>query len=135
MSYTDLSDMALDDSHELHVLPAGSEVEIRIIDVKKDRDKNGLEYIMPRFEVVGDPYAADFSHFMHLPNKEEMDAKKLNRCKLALNTFLKAFGVDTGGRINFETDLSGLTGWAILGSRKDDEYGDQNTIRKWSVPK
>ena len=127
----DLGEMGLGDSQEPKVMAAGSEVQLRILDVTEDEDKNGHAYALPRFEVVDEPLAKDFTHFVYIPNKEWMDAKRLNRSQWDMRVFLEAFSVDTASRISFRDQLPGLTGWAILGVRDSDEYGRQNYIKKF----
>jgi hypothetical protein len=75
--------------------------------------------------------AKEFSDFFAIPNRQEMTEKDYKRAVYKIKTFAQAFDIDLARPIDFEDDLQGLTGWAILGVRKDDTYGEQNTIRKY----
>lgn len=131
----DLASMDLENAPEPSVLDAGTEAKLRIMEVRKGEDKNGHDYILPRFEVVDEPTAMDFTQFMYVPDKDWMDEKRLIRAKDSLRKFLLAFEVDLSMKIDLENDLDGREGWAILGVSRDDEYGDKNTIRKFIAPK
>ena len=130
----DLAGMDLENAPEPSVLDAGKEAKLRILEVRRDNDKNDHEYILPRFEVVDEPTAMDFTDFMYLPDSW-MDEKQLVRVKDKLRKFLLAFEVDLGMSIDLANDLDGREGWAILGVKRSDEYGDSNTIRKYIAPK
>ncbi len=131
----DPTEMGLDDSQEPYAVKAGEEYKLIIIEVREGTDKNDLSYIMPRVEVVGQPYAKDFTHFLHLPDAENMGDKQLNRVRWALKTFFEAFGVDTSQPLSLKDDLVGLEGYAILGLGTDDQYGEQNFIKTLVTPK
>jgi hypothetical protein len=112
------------------VVAAGTEVELRIVDVKVANDKNGHLYMMPRFEVVGEPYSKEFTKFLGMPHAE-MDAKKKNQTLSALQAFERCFGCNLQ---QDDTDqIVGLTGWAILGVEETPEYGEQNYVKKFIV--
>jgi hypothetical protein len=49
--------------------------------------------------------------------------------------FATAFGLDYSRPFSWEDDLVGLEGWVILGVKKSDEYGDQNNVSKYVLPK
>lgn len=131
MGVYDLTEMGIANGKEPKAIKDGSEVQLRIIDVTEDSDKNGHDYIMPRFEVVNEPLAKDFTKFLHIPDKEWMDPKKLNSTQWDMQNFLTCFGMDVSGRVNFRDQLPGKTGWVILGSKDDPEYGTQNYIKKY----
>jgi hypothetical protein len=130
----DLSDMELESGKEATAVIADKEYQLQILEVTEGEDKNGLSYIMPRFEISGEPLSKDFTHFLHIPTKD-MDAKKLNRVRFALNNFLKCFGIDVNGRINFMDQMPGKKGWAILGKKTDEQYGEQNFIKRFILPR
>ena len=112
---------------------APGEWEIRITGGIIDTDKNSHPYFMPYFEIPSEPHAKDFSDFFGLPY-EGKDEKELNNDNWKLECFKKCFGLGDG-RFSIRNDLPGLTGWAILGSRENAEYGKQNTIKKYVLPK
>lgn len=128
-----LLDIDVGDAQEPKVMPADEEYQIRIIDARTDIDKNGDPYMMPRFEVVDQPLAKDFTHFLRLPHKG-MDEKSLNRYQWSLKVFLECFGLPTQGQLDVE-DLKGKVGWAILGVKDDETYGESNTVKKFIASK
>lgn len=136
MGVYDLTEMGLDEGKEPFAVDP-KEYELRIIDCKISTDKNGLEYILPRFEIISEPYSKDFTKFLNIPDRKEMDAKKLNLAQVEMSNFLTCFGFDIAQRINFSDDLPGATGWAFLGKKgsEDDEYGEQNFVKKFILPR
>lgn len=134
MAMIDPSEYGLDDSQEPYAVKPG-EYKVRIISVGKGTDKNDLEYLQPRLEVDGEPYSKDFTHFLHIPNKEEMGEKQLNRVRFAYSSFCKCFSIDTTRPFDPQDDWAGCEGWAILGISESDEYGEQNFIKKLLTPK
>jgi hypothetical protein len=138
MSMLDASGWDLEDSYDPIALPDGTECEIRILDVGCGKDKNGLEFLMPRFEVVDQPLAKDFSHFFHLPTddidpetgKPKMDKKTLNRVKRALYKFFLCFDIEPGV-FDPEDEWPGMQGWAILSYSNDPQYGEQNRVKQF----
>ena len=120
-------DVNLDDAIEPQVLPADTEHELRILEVKEGVDKNGNPYIMPRFEVPGTVGAKDFTKFFGIPGGND-DPKKRNSKLWALKVFCKTFGID----VNTDTETwVGATGWAILGVEETEQYGPQNYIKRF----
>lgn len=130
-SILDLTGMGMDEVLPEVILPKGTEVEVRITNVNKDTDKNGNDYIMPYFEVINHEDAdsiPEFSDYIPLPDSEAT-VKENNKRKNKINGFLQAFGVDSL-RLNLQ-ELKGLTGFVIVGYRESDDYGAQNTVRKY----
>ena len=138
MSLLDGIDSAVENAQEPVAVDAGSEVKLRIIGVTVAKDKNDLDYVMPRFEIVGNDLAKDFTKFLHIPNndaKEAMDAKKFTRTAWSFKEFLATFGIDASRPGDPEDDWVGLEGWAIVGLEKSSQYGEQNFVRKFVAPK
>ena len=133
MSMLDLTNIKddIENAEEPKVLPSGEEFELRIISVNTGTDKNDRDYFMPVFEVPSEPMAKEFSDFFAIPNKSKMTEKDYKRALYKIRLFVQAFDIDLARPIDYEDDLPGQTGWAILGVRKDDTYGEQNTIRKY----
>lgn len=127
-----LAQYAIDKAPEAEILAAGTEAELRIISMKKDEDKNGDEYILPVFDVPDEPNVLEFSDFMGLPSMamKANDEKKYLKCLRKLQAFGLAFDIDWSEEFAIE-ELVGKRGYAILGIRKSDEYGNQNSIRKY----
>lgn len=129
MSIIDLTTENLDDAVEPTVVDGDNEYKLRIVDCKMDTNKNGMPYILPRFEISDEPLSKEFTRYLALPHKDMTD-KKLNSTKLMLKRFFEAFGIDPNSPIDVE-DLVGLEGWAILGVENSEQYGDQNYIKRF----
>lgn len=134
MAMIDPTEYGLDESQEPYAVAAGEEYKLVIVEVKDGVDKNGLDYLMPRLEIVGEPFAKDFTHFLHIPNKEAMGEKQLNRVRFAYSSFCKAFGIDTSRPYDPVDDWPGSEGFAILGVGSNEMYGEQNFIKKLVTP-
>ena len=124
-------DVETGEATEPKAVSAG-EHKLRIVGATIDIDKNGHPYFLPRFEIVGKPTARDFTKFHGLPH-EDLDEKQLNAALWNLGQFKACFQVPAGKIPLNET--VGLEGWAILGMKEDAEYGEQNTLRKYILPK
>lgn len=137
MSMLDLTDQMdeIESAEEPTIAEVGEEYKLRIIGCREGTDKNGLDYFAPMFEVDGAPMVKEFSGFFHVPDKGGMDEKKYKRSLYAIKVFASCFGLDLSRPVDYEDDLPGLEGWAILGSKTDDTYGEQNTIRKYIASK
>ncbi len=130
---TSLLDIDVSSAEEPKVVPADEEYKLRILDATIDRDKNDEPYLLPRFEVVDEPLAKDFTKFLRLPH-DGLNEKQLARAQWNLKLFLEAFDLPTKGRLDPE-DLKGKVGWAILGIEDNEQYGEQNFIKKFIAPK
>ena len=128
MSIIDLA-CDVNDAVEPTVVAPGEEYQIRIIECEARTDRNGNPFLFPRFEVVDEPTAKDFTMYLGLPTGD-MEPKKLNRTKLRLKNFFDAFGVDPAGNVDTD-ELRGLTAWAILGVEDNEQYGPSNYIKKF----
>ena len=136
--FYDFGEDNLDDAVEPQAVPEG-EYTVVIADWKStedgaivQEDKNGNPYLMPLLDVVDceeAAYAKRFSYFMGLPH-DDMDSKQLNATKARLKTFFQAFGVDYGGRVDFES-MIGLKADALLTVRPDTGYGEQNSVSRF----
>jgi len=129
----DLLDVNFDDVVEPRTVDPDDEYELRITSVTQADDRNGAPYILPRFEVVSDPYAKEFSQFIRIPYADQTP-KECNQSKYKLLTFLKTFGIDASRPVSFEDDLIGATGWAILGVKDDDYLGEEVNVIKKFIP-
>lgn len=129
-----LLDVDVSDAQEPIAVPAGTEAKLRIIGCNFDKNKNDEDYILPRFEIVGEPLAKDFTKYLGIPHTG-MDEKQLARAKWALKSFYDCFGIDSSKKLNPEEDFIGLEGWAILGLENNPEYGEQNYIKKFVAGK
>ena len=138
MGLTDYSDMESEiaDAKEPTVLPRGSEVLVRIIGVNSGvSDKNDCQWYQPLYEVPDDPMVVEFNDFMWELDKEKLTDKQYARSLRQFQEFAACFSLDYSRPFSWEDDLIGLTGWLIVGVKKDDEYGDKNTRSKYMVKK
>ncbi len=135
MSLSDYSDLEkeISSAPEPKTLPRGAEVRARIIAVRTGvSDKNGATWYQPVFDVPDDPMVSEFNAFFwDLSDRDKLDAKQAARNMNAFKNFAAAFHLDYSKPFSWEDDLVGLTGWVILGIKKSDEYGDQNTVSKY----
>ena len=139
MALTDYSDLEqeIKDAPEPKVLPAGSEVKARIINVRSGiSDKNDARWYSPVFDVPDDPMVVEFNAFFwELADREKLTPKEVQRGIYQFGRFAECFGIDYSRPFSWEDDLNGLEGWVILGLKKSEEYGDQNIIKKFVVKK
>ena len=134
MSLTDYSDMEqeIKDAPEPVVLPAGTEVNIRIISVHSGiSDKNDCKWYMPKFDVPDNPLVIEFNKFMWDLDKKKLDLKQFGKALKEFQIFATSIGLDYSRPFSWEDDLVGLECWAILGIQKDEEYGDKNFIKSF----
>lgn len=138
MSLTDYSDLEqeIKDAPEPKVYPAGTEVYARIIEVKTGiSDTNNCEWHSPRFDVPADPTVVEFNSFFWKLDREKLTEKQFASSLNDFQKFAECFGIDYSRPFSWEDDLPGMEGWLILGYKKDDEYGDKNTVKKYVVKK
>lgn len=128
-SFIDLGDLT--GVPEQHALPAG-EARLRGVSLEKRKQKpekgNG-EFLMAIFEPVDDPNGKLINHVMMLP-KDDDDERTTNQKLRRIRDFRQAFGLGIIGPLNF-VDFEGALGWAILTVEEDDQYGEQNRIKKF----
>lgn len=134
MSLVDYSDLEkeIENVQEPKVLPRGSEVKARIIYVNSGEGDYGKWYRLT-FDVPSDPLALEFGDFFSdlIDTKEKGNMKAYDKALRKFKAFAKAFGVDYSGPFSWEDDLVGKEGWVILGVKKSDEFGEQNTVSKY----
>lgn len=140
MSLVDYTDLEKDiaDAPEPKILPRGSEVKARIIAVRGGiSEKNNCQWYQPVFDVPDDPMVIEFNAFFWdlADAKGKIDDKQFQRALNTFKNFASAFGIDYSRPFSWDDDLLGLEGWMILGVKKDDEYGDSNTVKKYVVGK
>lgn len=143
MSLTDYSSMEKDivNASEPTALKKGSEVKARIISVrtgvvdKPESDYNGLSYFSVSFDASDEPLAKEFSDFFwDLIDREKLTAISEKTAIAAMRkfrNFADSFGLDYSRPFDLEDDLPGKQGWLIVGIKKSDEHGDQNTVSKY----
>jgi hypothetical protein len=135
MSLVDYSAMEKDitSAPEPTVIPKDSEVKARIIGVNSGiSDKNNAAWYMPRFDVPSEPNSKEFNAFFwDLADLKKLEPKQAAAALRDFKNFAAAFGLDYSRPFSWEDDLPGLEGWIIVGVKKSDEYGDQNTVKKY----
>lgn len=127
---TSMLDLSFDNVVEYEARPEG-EYELRLEEVMQGQGDKG-KYIRARLQIVGDDFAKEISHVMMLPQDGD-DARKKNNRLLAIQRFYDAFGIDyKSGPVNLaQYSNQGLTAWGILRLENNDQYGDQNSVRRW----
>ena len=135
MSLTDYSNLEkeIENVPDPKVLPRGTEVKARIINVRDGiSDKNNAQWYQPVFDVPNEPLAMEFNDFFwDLSDRDKLDEKSGIRAMRKFKMFAEAFGIDYSKPFSWTDDLVGKEGWVILGIRKSEEYGDQNTVQKY----
>jgi hypothetical protein len=143
MALTDYSKLEkeIENVPEPTTLKKGTEVKARIIGVrtgvveKDDSDYVGLSYFSVSFDVPDEPLAKEFNDFfwdlVDLEGLKNISEKAALGAMRKFRTFAEAFGLDYGRPFDLEEDLPGKEGWLIVGIKKSDEYGDQNTVQKY----
>lgn len=138
MALTDYSNLEQEiaNAPDTKTLPRGTEVKARIIGIRDGvSDKNGAQWYMPAFDIPSEPLAMEFNDFFwDLLDRDKLDEKNAVRAMRKFKTFAEAFNIDYSQPFSWE-DFIGLEGWVILGVRKTDEYGDQNTVQKYIAAK
>jgi hypothetical protein len=143
MSLVDYSKMEKEITNvpEPTTLKKGTEVKARIIAVrtgvvdKSSSEYNGISYFSVSFDTPDEPLAKEFSDFFwDLADIEKIKAVGEKAALSAIRhfrNFAEAFGLDYSRPFDLEDDLPGKEGWLIVGIKKSDEYGDQNTVQKY----
>lgn len=139
MTVSDYSSMekALADAPAPKILPAGVEVKARIVRVRTGvSEKNEATWYSPVFDIPDDPMVIEFNDFFwDLGCEDKVDPKQVARNRYNFSTFVQAFKIDISKPFSWEDDLPGKIGWLIPGVRKDEKYGDQNTVSKYVTGK
>lgn len=141
MALTDYSMMEreIEDAPEPKTLPRGAEVKARIIAVREGvSDKNDAHWYQPVFDVPADITVKEFNAFFwDLVDIDKLeggrDGKQALGAMRGFKNFASCFNIDYSRPFDWLEDLIGKEGWVILGVKKSDEYGDQNTISKYIV--
>jgi len=148
MALTDYSKMEgeIANAPEPTALKKGTEVRARIISVrtgvveKDDSDYIGISYFSVSYDAPDEPLAKEFSDFFwdlcDIEMLKSISEKTAVAAMRKFRNFADAFGLDYSRPFDLEDDLPGKTGWLIVGVKKSDEYGEQNTVSKYiSTPK
>lgn len=134
---SDYSDMEqeIKDAPEPKILPRGSEVTARIIAVRTGiSDKNDATWYQPVFDVPADPMVVEFNDFFwDIADRDKLSEKQAARAISDFQIFATAISLDYSRPFSWEDDLIGKECDVILGFKKDEEYGDKNTVSRYVV--
>jgi hypothetical protein len=131
MSLIDPVAMGIGSFEELSAMPEGFEAHLRIISVRRALNVNGDDYLQPMLEVVGEPLAKDFTHYLPIPNKETMNTKQYNAAGRSMQEFMMGFGISIKEPTDPLTEWEGHEGWNILGLQESPKYGKQNKLGRF----
>lgn len=118
---------------EEHAVEEG-EYQVRITSANVNSDKG---FIQVRMEIVGDPYAKEVSAFINLPGSGRTEKEENNNRRRRLN-FMSCFDMDPSGQYRPSAHepegYVGREGYVMISAPrdKDDGYGPQNSIKRFS---
>lgn len=131
----DPSEWQLGDIPEPEVLDDGEEAKVTIAYVTDAETKSGgIPYWRITLEVADNPRVKDFSFNLYKPNDEQTPKQNFNT-KYRIQEFMKAFNLNMSRPFDPEVDWLGEEAWCIVSMKEDKEYGKQNQVRKWILPK
>lgn len=130
MPIINFNEYDLDSIPELKILPAGSEVKLRILEVTINTDRNGDDMIAVRLDVSDEPLVKEIYWRCHMPNSRSMSEKRVIMLRRFLSDFCDAFEIDKSADQD-TSDWLGKEGWSILSVRTDPKYGDSNEVGRW----
>jgi len=139
MALTDYSDFEkeIETSQEPTILARGREAKVRIIAIREGvSEKVNCQWYQPIFDVPAEPMVIEFNDFFWdlADAKNKVEPKQFTRSLNKFKNFAAAFGIDYSRPFDWES-LIGLEGWVIVGIKKDDEFGDKNTVAKYVAKK
>lgn len=107
------------------------EYTLRIISARLQegsRNDPARVMIVVAYEITENPFAQEVMDWITIPHSGDSE-KGRNRMNLKLRDFQRAAGADL--TIEGPDELVGKEVVAVLGTREDDSYGTQNTIRRY----
>jgi hypothetical protein len=120
---------------EPEVLDDGDEVEVTISSVTDAETRNGgIPYWRIMLEVADRPLVKPFPYNLYKPHEGQTPRQDFDT-KYTIQHFMKACSMSMDRKFDPEMDWLGETGWCIVNMREDREYGKQNSVRKWILPK
>ncbi len=131
MAMIDPQDLGLGSFEEPIAMPDSFEAHLRIISVRKAVNKNGEDYLQPLLEIIDEPMAKDFTHYLVLPSRDTMTPKQYQRAGFQLQEFMQGFGIPLDEPTDPTEQWAGYEGWNILGVTENAEYGRQNKLGKF----
>lgn len=131
----DPSEWGLGDIPDPEVLDDGDEVKVIIASVvEAETRKDSIPYYRVELEVSDRPLVKSFFYNVYKVH-EGQTAKQAYNTKYSFQLFMKAFNMDMTRPFDPENDWVGDEAWCIVNMKEDREYGKQNTVRKWILPK
>ena len=115
--------VSLDDLPEFKVLPEDTEVEVEIENVEPHADKFYAQYSL---RVLGQELVKSIRHPLFFPKPEDDLEKRANK-GTRIKEFYRAFGITQG---TVPADQIGKTAWVILKVESNEQYGDQNVVKR-----
>ncbi len=131
MAMIDPQDLGLGKFQEPIAMPEGFEAHLRIVSVRKAVNKNGEDYLQPTLEIIDEPLAKDFTHYLVIPSRDTMTPKQYQRAGFQLQEFMQGFGIPLDDPTEPTEDWPGYEGWNILGVSENADYGRQNRLGKF----
>lgn len=138
MAITDYSDLEKEiaDAPEPKIMPKGTEAKARIITVRSGvSDKNDCTWHSVVYDIPAEPMVPEFSDFFWELDRTKLTPKQFQRDVYKFKQFAAAFGIDYSRPFSWDDDLPGKEGWVIVGVKKSEEYGEQNTVSKYVIGK
>jgi len=133
--YSDL-ESEIGSAPEPRILNPNTEVKARIVSVRSGiSDKNDCTWYQPVFDVPEDPMVTEFNDFFWELDRSKLTPKQFQRELFKFKQFAGAFNIDYSRPFSWEDDLPGKEGWVIVGVKKSEEYGDQNSVKKYIAKK
>ena len=118
----------------------GEESLLRIASLGLHTSQSGNTSLKVKFEHPTDPTYEDVFEYFSLPQGADReggeDRKKDNRCKLRLKSLQDCFSIDINSvdMANPEANSAvGAEGYCILAKETDQQYGDRNRIKTFTV--
>lgn len=134
MPIIDPSEWNLDEVPDLKILPAGSEVKLRILEVNIGPDSSGNDMIRLRLDVADEPLVKEIYWNCHVPNNRSQTEKRVLTLRKILKDMFSAFEFDKTAS-NDTADWLGREAWAILSvTPAKDAYPEKNDIARWLAP-
>lgn len=124
----------LDDIPPQHTVPNG-EYNLQITGLKRGHSKNdpSWAYTMAYFDILGDADAKTVIHVMMDPKDGDTEKQRKQRLR-EIGDFRRAFDIPRAGEVRL-SEYIGQTGWAVLSEEEDKQYGLQNKVKSFIIPK
>lgn len=130
-------DMALDEVPDLKAVPGDQEYKLRVTSVKHQVSKGektaGQELLLMYFDIAEHSDTRPISYPIMLPS-DQLSVDENNDRKRQLKRVLQAMEWDISKGFSPD-ELVGQELFAILGTEVSADYGEQNKIKSFIVPK